>query len=171
MFNAARNWMDNLQTMAPGYRDRVVTVYLNKREGGLNLNMPHDVVTALSQYGELAAEKLIDHFLEGREDGEPTPMTWDNHRWVRYRSTMAQLDRFLEDLQVSVKNPEPGDRSYFHLIDRNSTELPDSYRFTEQQRTYASDLTQKLMDLPVGGSVLENKAPKPDPVLEIRPRF
>jgi hypothetical protein len=32
MINAARNWMDNLQAAAPGYRDRIVHAFLNKRE-------------------------------------------------------------------------------------------------------------------------------------------
>lgn len=51
MINAARNRMDNLQAAAPGYRNRIVHVFLNKREGGLNLNMPAKVVTPSAAMG------------------------------------------------------------------------------------------------------------------------
>jgi hypothetical protein len=34
MFDAARNWMDNLQATTPGYRDRIVHIFLDKVEGG-----------------------------------------------------------------------------------------------------------------------------------------
>ena len=40
-------------------------------------------------------------------------MTWDNHSWVRYRSTMALLETFLTEFAHSVEHPEPGDRSFF----------------------------------------------------------
>jgi hypothetical protein len=65
MFDSARNWMDNLQAMTPGYRDRIVHIFLDSIEGGLNLNMPHEVVTALSRYGEDAGSKLIGRFMTG----------------------------------------------------------------------------------------------------------
>jgi Rieske Fe-S protein len=53
------------------------------------------VVAALSWYGEQAAEHLIEHFIDGTDGGKPTPMTWDNQRWIRYRSTTALLQQFL----------------------------------------------------------------------------
>jgi len=40
--------MDNTQLQVPGYRDRVVHVYVDKDEGGLNLNMPPQYVKRLS---------------------------------------------------------------------------------------------------------------------------
>ena len=51
-----------LQTIVPGYRDRIVNIYLDEKEGGLNLNMSEDIVKALSGYGVIAGGKLIDHF-------------------------------------------------------------------------------------------------------------
>lgn len=59
--------MDNLQTSAPGYRDRVVHVYLDDHEDGLNLNMPADVQAALADYGTEAANRIIGHFINGRD--------------------------------------------------------------------------------------------------------
>jgi predicted acylesterase/phospholipase RssA len=173
MFDAARNWMDNLQTTVPGYRDRVVHVFLDGREGGLNLNMPPDVVASLSSYGEQAGEKLIDHFLKGVDDGKPTPMTWDNHRWVRYRSTVAQLERFLADFSFSVQNPAPGDRTCFELIQRGPHDPPDSYRLNTDQRDYAAKLTGELEALGArtSGGALQDGAPRPNPELRVRPKF
>jgi predicted acylesterase/phospholipase RssA len=171
MFDSARNWMDNLQSMVPGYRDRLVHVYLDKLEGGLNLNMPSEIVTALSGYGELAAEKLIDHFLEGKDNGDMTVMTWDNHRWIRYRSTMALVETFLADLSYSVEHPEPSDRTFFELITRHKDEPPTSYALTEMQRNEANEMTQRLRDL--GGEVqtLQHDAPRPTAALRVRPSY
>jgi predicted acylesterase/phospholipase RssA len=171
MFDSARNWMDNLQSMVPGYRDRLVHVYLDKLEGGLNLNMPSGLVTALSGYGELAAEKLIDHFLEGKDNRDVTMMTWDNHRWLRYRSTMALLETFLADFSFSIKHPEESDSSFFELIARGEKDPPPSYRLTAQQRNEANEITQRLRDL--GGEVqtLQQGAPRPTAALRVRPSY
>jgi predicted acylesterase/phospholipase RssA len=116
MFDSARNWMDNLQAMTPGYRDRIVHIFLDSIEGGLNLNMPHEVVTALSRYGEDAGSKLIGRFIDGLDNGVETEMTWDNHRWIRYRSTMALLESFLKDFSFSLEHAEPEDRSISDFI-------------------------------------------------------
>jgi hypothetical protein len=173
MIDAARNWMDNLQATVPGYRDRIVHVYLSKQEGGLNLNMPHKVVTALSGYGEQAAERLIDHFIRGTDDGNPTPMTWDNQRWIRCRSTMALLERFIGDYVNALKNPEQGDSDILTLINRGDHDPPDSYRFSAQQRVDASEMTDELTELGdrMAGKDLSNGAPKPTPALRVRPAF
>lgn len=171
MFDAARNWLDNLQSMVPGYRDRLVHVYLEKHEGGLNLNMPDEVLKALSGYGVLAGEKLIDHFLNGVDDGKTTPMTWDNHRWVRYRSTMALVETFFADFAYSVEHPEPGDRTFFELIGREKGIPPASYQLTEEQRTAAMEMTKRLQDLGQQDGILQEGAPRPTPALRIRPTF
>jgi len=171
MFDSARNWMDNLQSMVPGYRDRLVHVYLDKQEGGLNLNMPVEVLKDLSGYGKLAGEKLVDHFLEGVDFGEKTPMTWDNHRWVRYRSTVALLESFLADFAYSVEHPEPGDQTFFELIGRDRNVPPTSYPLTEEQRKEAMEMTHRLSDLGQEDGTLKEGAPRPTPALRIRPSF
>jgi predicted acylesterase/phospholipase RssA len=171
MFDAARNWMDNLQAMTPGYRDRIVHIYLDKLEGGLNLNMPPDVLGSLSSYGEGAADKLIGHFLEGMDEGAETEMTWDNHRWIRYRTTMALLESFLSHFSESVHNPEPDDRTIFDLIDRGQNTPPVGYRLTDEQKDEASHRTTALDSLGQQAHSLELRAPKPSPALRARPTF
>ncbi len=171
--DAARNWTDNLQTMVPGYRDRIVHIYLTKKEGGLNLNMPTEVVQGIAGYGEQAGEKLADHFLRGVDNGKPTPMAWDNHRWIRYRSTMEVLADSLSRFANSLEHPEPGDRTYSELIKREAGDPPHSYRFTEEQREFARDSTRQVGDLgqEMGDYDLSEGAPRPKPGLRVRPQF
>jgi predicted acylesterase/phospholipase RssA len=171
MFNAARNWLDNLQATVPGYRDRIVHIYLNKREGGLNLNMPREVVTDLGKYGELAALKLIEHFVYGMDGNQKTPMTWDNHRWIRYRSTMAVLESFLAGFADSVEHPEAGDSTVFDLINRVEGAPPTSYELKGDQHDHAVQMTNRLRELGHDGDIMVEGAPKPSPALRIRPSF
>jgi predicted acylesterase/phospholipase RssA len=174
MIDAARNWMDNLQATVPGYRDRIVHVFLSKKEGGLNLNMPADVLKALSDYGEQAAELLIDHFVHGTDGGEPTPMTWDNHRWIRYRSTIALLQEFLSEYARVIEHPEADDVKMMTLVAREPGDPPPTgYPFEPNQRDFAMELTPQLTTL--GDGILQvdlgRHGPSPKPALRVRPKF
>lgn len=173
ILDAARNWNDHLQTMVPGYRDRIAHIYLDKDEGGLNLNMTSSDIDGIAAYGERAADKLIDHFTHGTDDGRPTPMTWDNHRWIRYRSTMAVIETFLSSLRNTLEHPEPDDRSYFELIDRPLKTPPTSYPLTSTQQVYAGAITAGLNALgrELGAGELSEGAPRPKPALRVRPQF
>jgi len=171
--DAARNWMDTLQTMVPGYRDRIAHIYLNPEHGGLNLNMPCKTVNEVSKYGSQAASRLADRFLRGIDNQKETPMTWDNQRWIRYRSTMGLVSEFLARFDVALKNPEPGDRSYVELIARGHGTLPDCYPLTPKQRVCAGTVMDEIA---IAGQHLEScslddGAPKPAPSLRVRPKF
>jgi predicted acylesterase/phospholipase RssA len=171
--SAAQNWTDALQTMVPGYRDRIAHIYLDRHEGGLNLNMPRHRVERIASYGERAADKLIERFIYGADGGKPTPMTWDNQRWIRYRSTMAVLEDFLSAFQRALDETQPGDRSYRELIARPPGAPPASYPFTAAQQTYAESITARLHDLGRESAAreLSQGAPRPTPALRVRPQF
>ncbi|HWC19567.1 MAG TPA: patatin-like phospholipase family protein [Terriglobales bacterium] len=49
-----QNWRDNIQAIAAGYRDRIVHISLRPNEGGLNLNMPPELITSLGNRGRFA---------------------------------------------------------------------------------------------------------------------
>jgi hypothetical protein len=168
IIDAARNWVNSLQAIAPGYRDRIVHVALDKEEGGLNLTMPKKLVTSLNEYGKEAAERLIEHFIYGKDQGKPIDLTWNNQRWIRYRSTMALLETFLADFAYVVKNPEEGDSSYSDLIKNNP-----SYDLEQYQRIAAVDETKALtaMEPQMKQGLLEKGSPHPEPNLVIRPSF
>lgn len=61
--NAMQNWNDNTQARLAGVRDRVVRVRLEKNRGGLNLDMPADVISDVAGRGAEAADKLVARFL------------------------------------------------------------------------------------------------------------
>ena len=85
LINTVYNWADNAQTRVPGYRDRVVHIFQTDEEGGMNLNMPNSTVMRLSERGRLAGVKLRERF-SGNDGSE---LSWDHHRWTRYRSMMS----------------------------------------------------------------------------------
>jgi hypothetical protein len=68
--NTARGWLDAAQLVTPGYRDRVVTIYHDDTEGGMNLAMPKQIVDGLAGRGEAAAALLVEKFT-GTPDGKP----------------------------------------------------------------------------------------------------
>ena len=97
----------------PGYRDRVVHVKLAEDEGGLNLSMPPKIIEALGERGERAGELLAGRFaptptgnqvLIDPKTGEPVVLTWDNHRWVRYRSFMAAVELVARRFRATWKD-------------------------------------------------------------------
>jgi hypothetical protein len=59
---------------------------------------------------------------------------------------MSVLRDFLSRFATGMKGPEPGERSYEELIVREGTALPGSYRFDEEQREGARDITRGLAD-------------------------
>ena len=168
-----QNWRDNAQFKVPGFRDRVVHVSLDSNEAGLNLNMPPDLIDTLSSRGRYAGQKLVQHFTASPEEVE---LSWDNHRWVRFRSTMALLEEMLGGMYASFQYTQPGDRSYADLIRRNLDEVPLSYRWREEtQREYALQTWKKLLEL-IGewqeqDYSFADRAPNPKPDLRITPRI
>jgi hypothetical protein len=165
--NAARNWMDNLQTSAPGYRDRVVHIYLDDHEGGLNLNMPADVQGALANYGTEAANRIIGHFIDGRDYEGPVTTTWENQRWVRFRSTMALLSEYLSRFGDIYRRPEADDRTFAELI-----QAQPSYKLTAEQKEKAAGLADSIAALADEMDDLMGPGqPRPAPSLGIRPKF
>jgi hypothetical protein len=88
LLNAARNWRDNMQAELPGYRDRICQIRLSAEEGGLNLNMPGEVVSRLVQRGDEA----------GAEVTNPASFDWDRHRITRYWTMMQMLQQSLGPL-------------------------------------------------------------------------
>jgi hypothetical protein len=171
IMNAMQNWADNMQTHLPGYRDRVVHVCLKPEEGGLNLNMPEDLIKSLSERGLAAADMLIARFAEADSKCE---LTWENHRWVRYRTTMALIEEMLKKYRTAFNSSVDGDRSYGNLIGRELNDPPKSYHWKREQQEFAANLTEQLLTLAETWDQTKSKfsegAPKPRAELRIRPR-
>jgi hypothetical protein len=172
--NAMQNWVDNTQLSVPGYRDRVAHVLLTETEGGLNLNMPDDVIEDLGQRGQFAARELARRF-NPRAVPKGMPLTWDNHRWVRLRSSMQLLEVFLSEIKDQYRAEDPSGRTYADLVQRTSRQPPNSYRWPREDAASAATAALQELEglafLQATDRVFEEEAPHPTPELRIRPRL
>jgi predicted acylesterase/phospholipase RssA len=167
-----QNHVDAGLTHQPGYRDRIVHVHTAPDEGGVNLTMPPEVVRALTLRGQAAGRALVERFAE--TPGTASGLSWDNHRWVRYRSALAALAAQLEELSSAWRWTPPGDRSYAELVDRPDDVGPAGYRFTSGgQRALALALTQLLVEAgersEESATPIDRGSPRPEPVARIVP--
>lgn len=168
-----QNWIDNTQLKVPGYRDRVAHVYLTGDEGGLNLDMEEGTIERLCTRGQFAGELLRDRFTDALPDCD---LDWDNHRWVRYRSTMTLLEKHLHDIARSYDFDDPGSgMTYAELVARGPGERPRGYPLKVAQRAFAAKSGRKLVNLVTAWDafhqVFKEGTPKPIPELRIRPKM
>jgi predicted acylesterase/phospholipase RssA len=112
---SARVWQDQLQSVLPGYRERIANVALNDEEGGINLNMPPPRVKALTRYGEIAGTDMLGFDM-------------DEHRWRRFLVTFARLEESFEQIHDAY------DRSYREFL----------VRYPDQAKSY-KPVSQKWM--------------------------
>lgn len=81
---SAKDWQDQLTSQLAGQRERVVHIYLDPKEGGLNLTMPARRSRGLMRYGLEAGQAFNTRF------------NFDEHRWRRmivlYKAMGQQLD-------------------------------------------------------------------------------
>jgi predicted acylesterase/phospholipase RssA len=167
-----QNHVDASLVRLPGYRDRIVHVHTAPDEGGMNLTMPPELIRSLTLRGQAAGRALVERFAEtpGTEPG----LSWDNHRWVRYRSALAALADLLEQLAAAWHEDPEGERSYRELVERAEDAGPAGYRFTsEAQRQLALALTELLTEAGAlaerGPGSVARGAPRPEPVARIVP--
>jgi hypothetical protein len=186
LFDTARNWNDTELMAMPGYRDRVVHVALAPDEGGLNLRMPAGIIAQIAERGERAAELLAARFaFEPKLDpqnGKKIKLTWDNHRWVRFRSFLAAFEDVARRFHVTWEDAERQwpFRSYEQLLGRSRNQEPTSYplkRPTQLQFVWeavntlvafvASWTGDRTFDR--GKSSKEGRSPRPKPILRMMP--
>ena len=176
--DAARNWSDAALLPLPGYRDRIVHVSLDEAtEGGMNLDMPKDVIDGLAARGQKAGRILVEHFADPAYTGE---LTWDNHRWVRFRSLMALFEDMIEEIDAALDHPEPGDRTYAQLVARGPDDPPRGYplRRPEQREFAVRQLAklEQLIDEWLATASAEDQfrrgdVPRPRPSLRVGPNL
>jgi predicted acylesterase/phospholipase RssA len=146
ILDTMQNWMDNAQSTVPGYRDRIVHIRHSKDEGGMNLVMPPQVIEALADRGHRAGRLLAERF--GPEPPSDVELTWLNHRWVRYRSTMALLEAALSSYTRAYRSPELRP-SYAELVRRDAGTPPPSYRWPRVGGAeVAARMTEELISSP-----------------------
>ena len=160
----------------PGYRDRIALIRHTEEEGGMNLNMPADRIDAFSLRGAFAGRLLVDRFSRPPA-GTEQHLSWDNHRWVRYRSLMALLEDLLEKFRTGYQAaPEAGAMPFPDLIARHSDVPPTSYQMTATQKTFARQATAEIIRLveswdESGETFRDPRVPRPTPQLRVTPTF
>ena len=184
ILDTMQNWVDNTQTRVPGYRDRIVHISHNDMEGGLNLAMPPKTLTKLTERGRQAGRLLLDAYTHGPESersadpcrpGQTLPprvVSWENHRWVRLRTTLSLLSDAVTDFGEQLTD------QYAEDLAAAIAQAP-SYPFTNQSqqalgRDVAAGLRRLAAEIEAAESTgpnvpLEVDAPSPAPVLRIAP--
>ncbi len=171
-----QNRVDEAQMRVPGYRDRVAHVSLTKDEGGMNLTMPTEVIVALTSRGQHAAAALVDRF--AKPPAKPGDLSWDSHRWTRFRSALAAIAELAASFHEGYAAPpdQPGDRTYADLSARTEDEHPAAYRWAGRaQRRLGEDLVAEVDSAAAvlaaaNPTTLEEGAPRPRPELRLAPR-
>ncbi len=94
---AAWRWNDTTMMRMPGVRDRVVRIFLEEDEGGVNIKMSKQAIDALTQkYGKPAAAAFLRKFAD---DGSPG---WPEHRWVRFNRLLIALRQQIEGFKFAA---------------------------------------------------------------------
>ena len=178
VIDTARTWVDEAQLSMPGYRDRIVTVFHDHQEGGMNLNMASGTVLALSERGRGAAGRLVDRFA-GEQPGVVPAPGWDNHRWLRFRTATAAFSETLVSFKGGYEEVPPGTTPYSAWVGvhRNgqdaSAELP-SYPLTAERRRAVNRRTEGLLRTATDwqsdpADAFTQGAPEPRPTMRLVP--
>jgi predicted acylesterase/phospholipase RssA len=161
LLDTMQYWADNAQSGLPGYRDRIVQVRLRPNEGGMNLQMPDDVVYSAAEKGRQAAEQLRKRF------------DFDDHRWVRYLTVIGRMQDAVDLMESRWRHDLPGDvAGYMDFVRNRARERP--YQRNDAWRTDAVARTNALLMFASCAHDTPDflaEAPKPDPDLRITPHF
>jgi hypothetical protein len=181
IFDTMKDGSDLTLARLPGYRDRIVTIRLHPREGGLNLDMDARTVDALVDRGRRAGEMLVARFgapseLERVVDDDV--MSWENHRWIRYRTLMSELRALLARYEIAWYNPAPGDQPYDELVratapgtvPRRSYSFPNDPATRERLVALSEALAQLGEELSTETALVRNE-PHPPAELATRARL
>jgi predicted acylesterase/phospholipase RssA len=165
ILDTMQTWNDATQAIMPGFRDRIVTVRLSDDEGGLNLDMPPEILKRLKARGA-AAGKLIAERFANLPVGLTTtmPMGWANHRWLRYRTTMGALRKYLRALLRGVNGSDPSIEQVIREARSNA-----GYPLGDPEAAIElTDATAQLAARYDAAEYLDDHLPKPPPELASR---
>jgi len=160
-----QGWRDLLQSRAPGQRDRIVHISLNGAEGGMNLNMPQEVLDSISMKGTAAGERF-------------EKFSFANHHWIRWRNVAAAFQRYVMALAAGAAvQPQTTEKQEAFATAATGKPDPASYDFRSTQREKAAQ--DMLAALITWGDEwndelrpdLTKGAPRPSPQMQISPLY
>jgi hypothetical protein len=161
------NWHDNALLHVPGYRDRIVHVSLAEDEGGLNLDMPPEVLRRLELRGAAAGRLLALAFGSASSTVGTAPSAWDNHRWVRLRTTMNLLEELHGKLRLAYSYGMPP--TYEDLL--RTLGVTGPYPWDAGQQALAQAAFKAFHNLwqPTNSTLFGGRIPRPIPFLTLTP--
>jgi predicted acylesterase/phospholipase RssA len=164
IFGTAQTYRDTLQSMLPGYRDRIVRIYFGPDEGGLNLAMSPATINGIQEKGRQAATKITNYFV------------FQHHRWARLIVLMEVLENRLRELEEALQAESP-DRLFEAQFDSQNWPDPDE-RFPYARSLEWCELTRKRLQIlrqanRIWGVPMpyEGHPPSPEPTLRVTPEI
>jgi predicted acylesterase/phospholipase RssA len=174
VYGISQGYRDNMQCVLPSYRERVMQIRLNDREGGLNLTMPQSVIKGVVSKGTEAGQKFLDR----------TEFDFDQHWWVRFLVLMAQLEKNIAHLHKVLGDPTTlsiDERLQREVASAESSTTRYPYYRDEDWRIRAMPRIDALCDLIATWQQINDgekvsaffgqDAPQPDPALRVTPRI
>jgi len=159
-----QNWRDLLQARAPGYRDRIVHVSLQGDEGGMNLDMPQEVLSRIADKGSLAGARFC-------------AFSFENHYWIRWRNLASAYQRYT--LEVA-RTDDPAQqvlayRAAYSIV-ASGEPVPPSYKLgSEDKRRGSQQLWAQMVEQGRAwedlGPDLTDGAPRPLPQMKVTPIY
>jgi predicted acylesterase/phospholipase RssA len=168
VFRTAQNYRDNMQSMLPSYRERIVQIRLTDDEGGINLNMDAGTIEGVVRKGYAAGELLA-----GFDSRQEVPNRWDAHRWVRFRVLMKQMEASLYSLRKAMASDS------FYGATLEARPLPPGLPYPcpddwlANARTRLDNIGRVIDEVrKMDPEVLFSKdSPLPEPVLRVMPEI
>jgi hypothetical protein len=159
-----QNWRDLLLARAPGQRDRIVHVSLAADEGGMNLDMPQDVLARIAAKGTAAGERFNE-------------FSFANHYWIRWRSLAAALQQYTQQVgRTANTSLRVADYAEVYVLPESAESEPPSYVFKSWvQRTESARLLHALIAQGAAWDDMQpdlaQGAPRPAPQMKVTPIY
>jgi hypothetical protein len=158
ILDTMQNWSDSTQITMPGFRDRVVEIRLGPNEGGMNMQMPTEVIDHLARRGAEAGQNILD----GDPATQTGPFDFQMHRWMRYRNAMASLDEFLARMHIAW----PEGHTFLNALPTDWPHFPAG-EHDRQATEHVMELAAVLATL--GHPATEGHVPHTEPDLRLVP--
>jgi hypothetical protein len=131
VFDSAQSHRDIALSGLPSFRERIVQVFLDAREGGLNLAMDRATIVGIEEKGRRAGVELCERYL----DSGALSARYQEHLWVRTLTLLSELEKHF----AQIRSVAPGQdwkllatAKYEELIKLQALANPPWYRPQDQ---------------------------------------
>ncbi len=162
IFGAAQNYRDTTQSLLPSYRDRIVNVYFNPEEGGLNLAMDAKTIADIQAKGVAAAATIKQEF------------NFAHHQWVRSVVLTGLVERQLYALSGNIIEIRLKELFAAQLAAQAPGQESFPYKRSPAWTAQAPSRIYALVDLvktETPQDLTEQRPPQPEAVLRVTPEF